>query len=588
MKYYIPTSTSNFNCLLADESISPCGFYEKRDYGYRTFVKVPLNRSETLLPLFDSCPIFELPDDVPGFPLVLKIDSASIDKSELRQEEHEGEIISYIDKTIYFNPFDIQFIFRNQKEMIETKNAALRSIETKLLSCYNCNKAFTTSSNETTNAMFDNPEKIANNDQKEIDQDLLRRDSRKNRLKGALWGYVIGGNLSRKEKSYAELRKLLEKMRDSLSAQIGGTIPADENSTSSLQGDINRILEKEQEPVIKEFFRPWGEEKRGAAFEAYASCPPEHPEYKSAITKMAGAYQLGSFAGTSIADVNSYIDKAIKEIDLKIYPPNLVDVSKIPSVSNEQRINVTADKDRLAAFILNQTLANFPHLFVDDKPSYIIEIAKRLEKPCSEHWPTVEQFLKMLYESLIGTSSLKLDEAPNDVMRSFALFCKKGNRDSLEDLENTFFSNGILELSFAYALWGAVYGYSAMPKTVIDTAVNSYGHEYSKEVIQRIYREIASNPLCGAKQDSWIERADQLQDYYKMAFAEFDEKSSRLAKRNNLEKFSFENILKKCASLDDFEKEVNATWKKSGNGKRIRAGLQETIANMRKCDDTQR
>jgi len=194
----------------------------------------------------------------------------------------------------------------------------------------------------------------------------------------------------------------------------------------------------------------------------------------------------------------------------------------------------------------------------------------------------------MLYESLIGTSSLKLDEAPNDVMRSFALFCKKGNRDSLEGLENTFFSNGILELSFAYALWGAVYGYSAMPKTVIDTAVNSYGHEYSKEVIQRIYREIASNPLCGAKQDSWIEIASQLQGYYNLAFKEHDEKSTRLAKRNNLEKFPFENILEKCASLDDFEKEVDKTWKKSGNGKIIRTGFQEYIAKMRECDDTQR
>ena len=303
---------------------------------------------------------------------------------------------------------------------------------------------------------------------------------------------------------------------------------------------------------------------------------------------MAGAYQLGSFAGTSVADVNSYIDKAIKEIDLKIYPPNLVAVSKIPSVSNEQCINVTADEDRLAAFILNHTLANFSHLFVDDKPSYIIKIAKKLEKPCSEHWPTVEQFLKMLYESLIGTSSLKLDEAPNDVMRSFALFCKKGNRDSLEDLENTFFSNGILDLSFAYALWGAVYGYSAMPKTVIDTAVNSYGHEYSKEVIQRIYREIANNPLCGTKQDSWIERENQLQDLYKKKLAELDKKSSRLKKRNDLEKYSFENILEKCSSPDDFEKEVNATWKKSGDGKEIYTALQQTIADMRKCDDTQR
>ena len=56
MKYYIPTSTSNFNCLLADESISPCGFYQKRAFGYRSFTKVPLNDNEALLPLFDPCP----------------------------------------------------------------------------------------------------------------------------------------------------------------------------------------------------------------------------------------------------------------------------------------------------------------------------------------------------------------------------------------------------------------------------------------------------------------------------------------------------------------------------------------------------
>ena len=73
-----------------------------------------------------------------------------------------------------------------------------------------------------------------------------------------------------------------------------------------------------------------------------------------------------------------------------------------------------------------------------------------------------------------------------------------------------------------------------------------------------------------------------------MAFKEHDEKSTRLAKRNNLEKFPFENILEKCASLDDFEKEVDKTWKKSGNGKIIRTGFQEYIAKMRECDDTQR
>ena len=167
MKYYIPTSTSNFNCLLADESISPCGFYQKRTFGYRSFTKVPLNDNEVLLPLFNSCPIFELPDDAPGFPLVLEIDSDLLDKSELEQGRRENDVVFY-DKTLHFNPLNVRFVFRNQKEQIETANAAQRSIETKLLSWYRNTFVSIDSLDKKSTLEFDNLEDFADSSQEGV------------------------------------------------------------------------------------------------------------------------------------------------------------------------------------------------------------------------------------------------------------------------------------------------------------------------------------------------------------------------------------------------------------------------------------
>lgn len=606
MKYYIPTSTSNFNCLLADESISPCGFYQKRAFGYRSFTKVPLNDNEALLPLFDSCPVFELPDDTPGFPLVLEIDSSLINESELRQGSCEGGTIFYIDKTLYFNPFNMRFIFRNQRERIETVNAAQRSIETKLLSWYQGSFASIDSIDKKSAPEFDNLEDFADSSQEEIKQELLSSDARKNRIKGILWSYTIGANLSRKESAYADLRKHLEIMRGALSAQVGGTKSTNKDSLANLRSDINRILEKAQETIIKAYFKAW--EEPDVAFELmYASCPPTRSEIKSKAMEEAGVFQIGPFTGSTIADVNSYIDGVIKVITRTIYPPALITTDSIPSVSSNQFISISADESnqtaerskdhadegngasaderRIAAYILNATLAKHARLFIENKPSYVYEIARGLGEKCSEQdGPALEQFLRMLYDNLKGAAPLKLDEAPNETMKSFAIFCKKGNMDSLEDLECVLLSNGILDLSFAYTLWGAVYGYSAMPKTVIDATLSNYPPEYAKEVMQHIFEEVTSKPHCEVKLDSWDGEAGQLLSYYDGWLAELDTESSRTG--NRLKKnWPIEKILKKCESLDDLENQVGKTWKKKSD---IHGALIEFIHNQRKFNDTQR
>ena len=606
MKYYIPTSTSNFNCLLADESISPCGFYQKRSFGYRSFTKVPHNDNEAHLPLFVSCPVFELPDDTPGFPLVLEIDSCLLNESELQQGSCEGGAVFYTDETLYFNPFHVRFIFHNQREMIETVNAAQRSIETKLLSWYRGSFASIDSLDKKHIQEFNGQEDFKDDNQEEIKQELLSSDARKNRIKGILWSYTIGANLSRKESVYADLRKHLEEMRCALSAQVGATKPADKDSLANLRSDINRVLVKSQEAIIKEYCKAW--EEPDVAFRImYASCPSDRPEIKSTVMEAAGVFQIGPFAGSTIADVNAYIDGTIKEITKTIYPPKLIAVDGIPSVSGNQfislptgenrstiergkdytedNIGASAGERRIAAYILNATLAKHAHLFIENKPSYVYEIARGLRGKCSEQdGPALEQFLRMLYDNLKGAAPLKLSEAPNETMKSFAIFCKKGGMDSLEDLECVLLSNGILDLSFAYALWGAVYGYSAMPKTVIDATLSGYPKEYAEEAMRRIFEEISDKPHFETKTDPWREQKELIIGAWPDLYEMRDTEDSRTASRPK-KNWPIEKILKKCNSIDDWEKQVDKTWKKKSD---IYQAHIEFINGQRKFNDTQR
>ena len=500
----------------------------------------------------------------------------------------------------------MRFIFRNQRERIETVNAAQRSIETKLLSWYQGSFASIDSIDKKHTPEFNGQEDFKDDSQEEIKQELLSSDARKNRIKGILWSYTIGANLSRKESAYADLRKHLEIMRGALSAQVGGTKSTNKDSLANLRSDINRILEKAQETIIKAYFKAW--EEPDVAFELmYASCPPTRSEIKSKAMEEAGVFQIGPFTGSTIADVNSYIDGVIKVITRTIYPPALITTDSIPSVSSNQFISISADESnqtaerskdhadegngasaderRIAAYILNATLAKHARLFIENKPSYVYEIARGLGEKCSEQdGPALEQFLRMLYDNLKGAAPLKLDEAPNETMKSFAIFCKKGNMDSLEDLECVLLSNGILDLSFAYTLWGAVYGYSAMPKTVIDATLSNYPPEYAKEVMQHIFEEVTSKPHCEVKLDSWDGEAGQLLSYYDGWLAELDTESSRTG--NRLKKnWPIEKILKKCESLDDLENQVGKTWKKKSD---IHGALIEFIHNQRKFNDTQR
>ena len=98
-KYYIPTSTLNFNNILSSESISPKAFYEKRNFGYSRWTVIPENNLENAITLYDSLCYFERPQsDLEDHALLVEVE---LEENDVKPS---GEGVFYCDKTIYLTP----------------------------------------------------------------------------------------------------------------------------------------------------------------------------------------------------------------------------------------------------------------------------------------------------------------------------------------------------------------------------------------------------------------------------------------------------------------------------------------------------
>ena len=102
-KLYIPTTTLNFNNIMASESISPAGFYSIRGFSYKRFDKVKPNNLDRRITLYDKYPNFDINDiELENYPLVIEI-APKDDDEDIIQEYRDG--IFYTEDTIYLNPF---------------------------------------------------------------------------------------------------------------------------------------------------------------------------------------------------------------------------------------------------------------------------------------------------------------------------------------------------------------------------------------------------------------------------------------------------------------------------------------------------
>lgn len=181
-KLYIPTTTFNFNNILSSESVSPKAYYERRGFGYKRWMEIPENNIDNAILLYDDAFAFERPaSDIEDHPMLIEIET---DKDYPKLEEG----VYYSDKTIYLSPWNTRFVFFCEKDRMVALSLSDSSLETKMLPIYR-NKLVVE-----TIILKTSPVNI--NACIPLCEEGIELDFRINKMKGLLYGYYIGAQLS--------------------------------------------------------------------------------------------------------------------------------------------------------------------------------------------------------------------------------------------------------------------------------------------------------------------------------------------------------------------------------------------------------
>ena len=184
-KFYIPTSTLNFNNILSTESISPKAYYGKRGFGYSRWATIPENPFDNAIVLYDNLCYFDRPkSDIEDHPLLIEVE---LDESQLKQAGGYW----YSDHTLYFTHRTTRFLFFNKKDKTITLSMSESSSETKLIRLY-----VHVGQIQIVQKPIECYNPVSPNEPCELNESEIEKDIRINKMKGLLYGYYIGSLLS--------------------------------------------------------------------------------------------------------------------------------------------------------------------------------------------------------------------------------------------------------------------------------------------------------------------------------------------------------------------------------------------------------
>lgn len=181
-KFYIPTSSLNFNNILSTESVSPKAFYTCRKFGYGRWTSIPENSCDFAVTLYDHPGLFaRTQSDLEDHPLL-------IEYSTDEEFKKVGDGIYVCDHTLYFNPAITRFIFFTEQDKTVALSLTESSLETKLVSVYRQRISVETFEKRYVPIGIHEPDKV-----NEVE---VEKDRQINRLKGLLYGYYVGASVA--------------------------------------------------------------------------------------------------------------------------------------------------------------------------------------------------------------------------------------------------------------------------------------------------------------------------------------------------------------------------------------------------------
>ncbi len=473
MKYYIPTSSLNFNNILSTESVSPKIFYGKRGFGYSRWFTIEENNIEHLSLLYDSPHMFERPkSDIEDHPMLIEID---IDEDFPKMTDG----VFYTDRTIYLNPWQTKFIFFCENDKKIALSLSDSSLETKLVRLYQkriCVKQF---EGMYPKIHLENSIPVGNTDS------LIEEDYVLNKMKGLLYGYYIGANLS----STKEQVQKLDTLREILNIFSSVLSSLDKIPTNTQSYRLNELFDylDSQQPIFADLEEVVGDKQVvGRIFSVFKRYGYVFTSIDR--TKLIHGLQNDIEDNLSLTWVNSEIarTKALMMSSNNKLDPDMAEI-------------IVSVKDKVVApkVIEDNIMSNLFVCWVNDvlcsksfngkinsiKEKLSDELTISARNMLAERWESspIRAYLNQLRRHVRGEEFNP--QWDNSVLSSIAAVLIKG--DDWEQLLNFMQSKGMYDYRIAFAIYGVLNGFANMTRDFTDLLLNAESNYLSK-----VYREI--------------------------------------------------------------------------------------------------
>ena len=501
-KLYIPTSTLNFNNIMSSESISPVAFYANRRFGYKRFEKVVPNDLDNLILLYDKYPIFDINDkELENYPLVIEIDTQDLPDDCI--QEKEG--IFFTSKTIYLNPFSARIIFRTKAERTASLSKAEPSIESKMVSLYQGQLVILSDEIETFNWTPINIDDLPDYDNNAVSSDIA-----KNKLKGMVYGYLLGANSS-SSNEVVSLKRKAKELRNVLSAILaspdGRATHFQQQQLDELYADINQAFYTLSgvESRINEVITQKKEYYKAPAFVEILKGEGLYQEwFQKQVSQLSlRYYQITPFyLSYKSTDKASELDRYIDNVERMIQTYDVktkLDISKLPIIQNRRVVEVPEQKEFLPVLFngyMNEVWNGAE--FLSSRYEFAKVGGKLFREISGDNWENspARTYINSLLRNLNEYTEFDINSTDSDILKSFAAFCQKGESD-IDKLRDYLISNGIGDFRIAFALWGLVFGFAEMPKTLTNELFEDQDEQYLSECYKSIHKQLYAIELQG-------------------------------------------------------------------------------------------
>ena len=487
-KFYIPTSTFNFNNILSSESISPKSFYVNRGFGYSRWLPIEENNIDNVILLYDKPFGFSRPtSDVEDHPMLV----------EIITDENFPQIVDgiyYSDHTIYLSPWRTKFIFFSEQVKRIVMSLSDSSLETKMMRIYG--KRFVVEEHKQLNI----PKVSLNVD---LNEKEVSRDFRINKMKGLLYGYYIGALLSISS-DLVRKNNILQELQDIFYAVLS----SEEQKLTSYQNErLDILLAKfnKSNPAIaflqNQLANPNDIEYVVNQLSKYNVIFPRIVNKVNIINSLTYSKSEQSKALEWLENERNILNRqilherkylSVSEEEVIVVNCSLSKVSnKIISDEQDNSLMINWINEILSSEKYNGNISSFKEILSD-------EITIRAKSQYKEIWENslAKQILNQIRKYVRGQeSSFNWN---NGLYSSIAAVLSKGNNWS--DLLAFMKSKGMSDYRIAFAFYGELNGFANLTRDFTDNIFNIENWEYLAEVYKEIYGQLLGvNPSIDEK-----------------------------------------------------------------------------------------